>query len=247
MFEPTKLSSAQIRLCEKTISPNAFFLLVQDALLRHNPLSVVRMADGEWLLWRQSGEGDENEQPAGRSERWKKNLGCEGITKKELLRRLRSAAEACTYFSPSISGIVNPDYDIYRLFRPRGCYVDNFFVNQWDEWMIRQLYELAGHVLLIHRSAEVADALQIRARELLKVKVTFLRHNDWQDSLAVIAGAEELDAKLVIASVGPAGKFILPRIANSSRGPKVVLDIGNTMDRFTLLKTQQEQEAQQAV
>jgi hypothetical protein len=241
MFEPTKLSFARIRLCERTMSSNAFFLIVQDALLQQRAFSVVRMADGEWLLWQQSMKGDGKESPEGRSPRWLKNLGCEGISKEEILGRLASAARACTYFSPSISGVVNPEYDIYKLFQSREVYVDNFFVNQWQEWMIRQLYQLAGKVLIIHRNPEVADALQVRAWELLKVEVTWLKHESWRDSLEVLAQTMESDARLVIASVGPAGKCILPRIANG-KYPKTVLDIGNTMDRFILYDTWKESE-----
>lgn len=234
MFEPTTLTPQQIRLCEHTISSNAFFLIVQDAILRRRALSVVRMADGEFLLFKQSVVGSPDEEVAGRSPGWLKNLGCAGITKGEIQRRLASAAHACDYFSPSISGVCNPDYDIYRLFRPRTEYVDNFFCNQWEEWMIAQLYSLAERVLLVHRKPEVADALQIRAREVLGVRVEWLRHNDWHDSAGVVEKAAESDAVLVVASVGPAGKFALPLIAKTGKTPKIVLDIGNSIDRFLL-------------
>jgi hypothetical protein len=233
MFAPTKLTSQQVKICERTISSNAFFLIVQSALMERKGLSVVRMADGEWLLYKQAIAGEPQGMVDGRSAGWLKNLGCAGITNREIERRLVSAASGCDYFSPSISGITDPEYDLYRLFRPRNVYVDNFFCNQWDEWMVAQLYKLAGRVILIHRKAEVADALQIRAKEKLGVAVSWIRHDNWNDSVEVVHGAAAMTHPLVIASVGPAGKFILPRIATGSN-PKVVLDIGNTIDRFTL-------------
>ena len=226
MFEITRLSDAQKELCKRTISSNTFFMLVGDALIRRKTLSVVRMGDGEVALFDYCLGLRTNPWDAIKLD----NMGVAGITKPLLLSRLQKAATSCTYFAPSISGIWRKDYDNYTPFHERTQYVDNFFVNAWSEEMITQLFLEAKHVLLIHRNAETADAMQIRAKYGLGVKVTFIKMNSWQESEDVIRRAICVDAPLVLFSGGPACKYIGLEIAFYN---KVVLDIGNSIDRWT--------------
>lgn len=232
MYEIQKLDKSQIKICEDTISSNTFYMIVGSALITKSPLSVVRMGDGEKRLWEDVQSGSDPIAPDKRHDReWLTKLGVLGIPKDTLKKRLLSAARDCTYFAPSISGIWRTDYYNHGLsFRKR--YVDNFFVNAWTEEMKIALFKQAGHVLFIHGNAETADAMQIRSQNKLGVKVSFLKLTSWVDTDKVIAQASRIKAPLVLFSAGPAGKYIGPAIANTSS--KVVLDLGNAADHWTL-------------
>lgn len=233
MYELTTLTKQQILACENTISPNTFYMLVGNALLKREDLSVVRMGDGEVRLYE---DLDSNDQvlvvPTARHDRdWLTTLGILNISKSLLKLRMNRAASGCSYFAPSISGIWRPDYDNYRR-SWRDRYVDNFFVNSWTEEMIVALFRAAGHVLLIHGNAEVADAMQIRSQKYLGVKVSYLKLTSWEQADDVIKSARTIDAPLVLFSAGPGAKYISPEI--STGHGKVALDLGNSVDRWTL-------------
>ena len=236
MFAPASLTESKIQLCEKTISSNTFYMLVGDALVNGKPLSVVRMGDGERQLIMNVREGDPNEPvviKTANSEAWLKRMGCFNLPKKELINRLEAAANECTYFAPSISGIQLEAFELYSLFNPRDKYVDNFFCNAWTEEMKIQLFKTAKHVLFIHKNTASADAMQIRAKYALDVKVTYLKLEAWEQAEDVIAKAQNIPAPLVLFSAGPASKYIGARISNSTM-PKVCLDIGNASDYWLL-------------
>jgi hypothetical protein len=239
MFEPTKLTRAQISLAERTISSNALFLIAQDRLLRRLPFSLVRMADGELRLWNEAvtGPDPDLEKTKVSNRDWRVRLGVEGISQAELLQRLNWAATEADYLAPSISGLVNPDFDLYDCFPARERYADIFCFNQWTEEMITQLYKEAKHVILVHRNPDTADAFISRAKEFFNVKVTWIKQESWRQTEGLIQKVKELDAPLVIASVGPAGKYTIPRMSREGEWPKVVLDIGNSVDTYILWET----------
>jgi hypothetical protein len=233
MYELTHLTAAQIHLCEDTISTNTFYMLVGSALLSGRDLSVVRMGDGEVRLYQDVKDGgDEPVLPTKRHDRtWLQKLGLLGIPKGLLRDRMESAAREATHFAPSISGIWRSDYDNYGLSH-RARYVDNFFVNSWTPSMITALFRAAGHVLLIHASAETADSMQINSQDKLGVKVSYLKLTSWEQSEGVIEAAHRIDAPLVLFSAGPGAKYIGPAISNGHG--KVALDLGNSVDGWTL-------------
>ena len=102
------------------------------------------------------------------------------------------------------------------------------------------LYKKAGHVLFIHKSTHSADAIQIRLKFVLGVKVTYLKLFHWTQAEEVINRASYIDAPLTIFSAGPASKIIGPRIANTGNIPKVTLDIGHASDSFLLPSLREE-------
>lgn len=233
MFYPQVLDSVQKNLCHNTISSNTLYMLVGNALVCKDALSVVRMADGEKILHDYCrGKG---ELLPIMDEKWKKQYGIEGIENEELLRRLDIAAKDCTYFAPSVSGIQRPDFNLYNIFPGRKHYADNFFADAWSETMKIQLFNVAHHVLFIHYNTCTADAMQIRAKWGLNVKVTYLKLTNWRETEDVIERAKSIDAPLVLFSAGPAGKYIGPKIATTGNIPKVTLDIGHAADHWTLL------------
>jgi hypothetical protein len=237
MFEPKALTENQINLCEQTMSSNTFYMLVGNALVNSKPLSVVRMGDGERQLLHAAMQSpihnqatiEEQADPIG----WLKRMGCYGISNSELINRLGWAADECSYFAPSISGIQLDNFNLYDLFQPRTKYVDNFFCNAWTEEMKIQLFNTAKHVLFIHRNTSAADAMQIRAKYALDVKVTYIKLESWTQSEEVIEKGSKIEAPLVLFSAGPASKYIGHRIATSGIS-KVSLDIGNAADYWLL-------------
>lgn len=234
MFEPSKLREAQIARCINTISSNTFYMMVANAILSKEALSVVRMGDGEKSLM----DKCEGILPAGTDRNiddpdWLKTLGCTGIHLNDLYNRLRQAANQCTWFAPSISGIARKEYNLYDRFDPRDRYVDNFFVNAWTDEMKINLYKAAGHVLFIHRNPMSFAALKTRS-EKIGVKASYICLDNWMESEDVIAQAAKIDAPLVLFSAGPASKYIGHLIANGGSITKVTLDLGNSSDQWLL-------------
>jgi hypothetical protein len=228
------LTQSQIDICENTISANAFYHLVTDALDRHEELSIVRMADGERKLLEHCSVNPEGIlQPfGGLTEQWLTRFGVTGIPRATLRDRIEAAAEQCTWLAPSLSGLTHPEYDTYGLFRKRERYVDNFFPTLWDDEQKIQLFRQARHVLFIHNSRNLADAMQGRALAYIGVKVSYLPLSNWVQAKGVITAALRTDARLVLFSAGPASKIIGPKIAKAG---KVTLDIGQAADRWSFI------------
>lgn len=241
MFDLASLSQRKLDICQNTISSNAFYLIVGHCLSSSLPLSVVRMADGEHHLLTEIQSNDTNTDwlnapITGYDGAWMVNMGCLGISRRELLGHLRFAADNCDYFAPSLSGIHKPEYEMHSFFRPRPRYVDNFFVNAWTDEMKINLYKLAKHVLFVHRNPVSARAFGLRLKHVLGVELSYLQLSRWQEAEGVIEQAAEIDAPLVLFSAGPASKHIGPRIARGGRIGKVALDLGNASDSWLLEK-----------
>jgi hypothetical protein len=227
------LNGQQISRCLRTVSPQALYMVAEDAIARRKPLSVVRMGDGEVALMKQVRSGnpaDLAHPPENCKVDWLQMLGVDGIRLGMLGRRLTQAATECTYFAPSLTGIYDEKFDVYQFF-PNDVYVDNFFVNAWTEEMKEKLFRAAGHVLFIHRNEHTADSIQLRVQANLGVKVSFIKLDNWRGTDDVIAQAALNTAPLVLFSAGPAGKYIGPTIA---RQGKVALDVGNSADQWTM-------------
>src|SRR5271157_1232994 len=227
------LTAEQLSICHNTISSNAFFALVMDALANRSTLSVVRMADGEKKLLEHIRTPDYTDRVlepfGGLDETWMKRYGVWGISECTLLERLEEAAENCTYFAPSISGLTMPAYNCYRLFPARDRYVDNFFPNLWNDDQKQKLYKAAGRVTVIHDNIKLADALQRRALKYLGARVQYIPLSSWEQADDVIAQASMLDSSLTLISSGPGGKHIGTRLCGVS------LDIGQAKERWSLV------------
>lgn len=238
MWNLEALSDEQLLRCLNTISPHVFYMIVGNALHTKRSLSVVRMADGEKLLMDLCDRGGDPTAPIAPTlqfpKDWLERFGVSDIPKNVLKNRLIRAANECDYFAASLAGIQFPEFNV-DYFSERGVYVDNFFPNNWDETMKINLFKKAGHVLMIHRNTHTADAMQIRAKYALGVKVTYIKLTNWKEAEDVIEKAHKVDAPLVLYSAGPASKIIGPAIASGGNIPKVTLDIGQAMDRWTFV------------
>ena len=235
MWELKSLSDNQIQQCLNTVSSNTLLFIVGDAIINRKDLSIVRMADGEHILmgWcRMQKNLSEIVQPTKQlDEAWIRKFGIEGITYKELYMRLHKAANECTYFAASLSGITMSNYDCFN-FSTRERYVDNFYTYGWSEEYKIGLYKAAGRILMIHHDEEKYQTLKARAKNYLGIDVHHLKMANWKDADRVIFEANEINAPLTIFSAGPAGKIIGPRIKG------VTLDVGSGMDKWLLPELQ---------
>lgn len=238
------LTPTQRDIAFKTIGSTSLYYLALDALENREPFSIVRMADGEKHLMDLAIKYQDNDQllrpglPGAHkwlTEQWLRNMGLWQIPLSELRARLDYAAEHCTYFAPSPTGFVDPEYNIYDYWSEPGVYAEHFYNILWNEGFKEELFRRAGHVLCIHGNANTADSMQLRVQANLGVKVTWLKLNAWTQTHAVIAKANTCTAPLVLFSGGPSGKIIGPMLAGQlvSKPGRVVLDVGNQMDRFT--------------
>jgi|SRR5579863_495296 len=236
MWSPQELSPEQIHRCMNTVSAYAFYFIVGDALVSGKNLSCVRMADGEKMLMDICNESDSEyiEVSPQFDEKWHKQFGIVGIPRKVLKERLMMAATGANYYSPSLSGVTMGNYNVDG-FNKQKKYVDNYFAYIWFDELKQQLYQQAKHVCMIHGNPNTANALKSRAKKFLDVEVTWIQLTNWDQADNVIKQARQVDAPLTIFSAGPASKYIGPSIAFSGNIPKVTLDIGQAMDRWTLL------------
>jgi hypothetical protein len=230
------------QICKRTISHNAFFALVKISLKRQRSLSCVRLADGEVALLKHTTKklnqpgyriGQELQGFASFNESWLSRYGLTGISYEELQSRLLTATQLTTYLAPSVTGLWNPLYNAYGLSQ-RDCYVDNFFPDLFTNEQKTELYQLAGHVLLIHNNPRTADSMQLRLQGQLGVKVSFIRLENWRDASVVIAKAVCNTAPLVLWSGGPGNKHLGEAITSRSTFGRVLLDVGHAADRWTM-------------
>lgn len=228
-LEIQSLNTDQVRVCQNTISPNTFYMLVANALTRGHGLSVVRMGDGEKYLFEHALKGkplDMLTPPYPINDKWLEVHGCVGISNWGVVQRLKDAAETSTYFAPNIMGIQSGVFGVASLFARRERYVDNWFCRMWSRKHQDQLLVAAKHVLFIHPLQSVRSVFAKRVAGL-GVNVDCLDFHTWQQDTEVIEQARSNKAPLVLFAGGPCGKHLGPSIATGGCREKVVLDLGH--------------------
>jgi hypothetical protein len=219
------LDPLEYERAHNTISSNTFFMIVADYLVKKEGMSVVRMGDGERMLYVhcRDNQGTVVRPPKSPlDETWLREFGCLDIPTDELLRRIRDAARDATYFAPQIMGLQRPEFAVAKLFEPRGRYVDNWFVREWSRMHQDRLLTAAGRVLFIHGKSEVRDSFAARVGAL-GVAVETVHMQEWRDALPAIASITNSAAPLVLFSGGPANKFIA---IHAAAARKVAIDLG---------------------
>jgi len=225
-----RLNAHQKEICQNTISPNTFFMLVANALVSQESLSLVRMGDGEKYLFQHAQKGlpEVTIKPPNSpfNEQWLRGLGCYDIPNGELIRRLKIAAEDSTYYAPNIMGIQMESFSVADLFTARKRYIDNWFVRTWSRKLQDQLFYQARQVLFINgdKNANITFTKRIHALGLM---TDCIEMTSWQQADSVIMQAKSNICPLVLFAGGPANKHIAPAIATTGCRPKVVLDLGH--------------------
>lgn len=216
-------SAAEHERIRKTIIwPGEFGEIVAQALTDYRPLSAVRMSDGEdeVLLYCQSHLTTETMLRFPRE--WNDKFGVTGITCGEIGDRMKRAAREATYFAPD--GERNFLRQHFGL-RERLLHVtwpDDISNDVKAEWFKR-----AAHVAILCRSTESYEAICKYTPEA--VQITHIPLGHWTESEEAIRSVEDSDARLVLYSGGPSGKYIGPELAK--RG-KVALDVGHAVHEW---------------
>lgn len=231
-----KLNQHQRELAYRTVSAWSFFYIVGDYLLNNRPLSIVRMGDGERsiidLCIKASANGTTVNSPIDIYDQAKRqNMGLDGLTYKDLYRRLLRAGNDCTYFAPSVSGLTQEAYSLHHYFHQRESYIDNFFVNIWDYEAKATLYKAAGSILFIHKNPNTAASITRQCKDRFNIDVEFIQMDKWQQAEATIEQARSSSARLVLFAAGPASKYIASDIVQGTN--KIALDLGNSVDAWT--------------
>lgn len=227
-FSVKKLNRQEKNICLKTISSRAIFAIVGDAIKNKKSISVVRMGDGEQGILR-----SDPSKPFDRfnhiSKDWNKTLGVGDMSTKDMQKNIIKAGNTCTYFAPSVSGISYPSFNLYKFFKQRSFYFDNFYVADWTRDMIKMILESSDGVFILHRDYKkiIADFKENYNFENEDLFVGGFTKDSWKDNKEAVEAAKKSKAQLILFSAGPAGKIIGPEIAKAKN--KIVLDIGNTM------------------
>lgn len=222
-----KLSSSDKKICLNTVSTKAIFAIVGDALTRKKSISIVRMGDGEKKILATKKSTEFFDYFDDIHKDWGTQLGVKGMPIENLRKNILAAGNHCTYFAPSVSGIQFPNYSLYKFFKPREFYFDNFFVNDWSAGMIKLLLETAKGIFVIHRDYKKIINNFKTNYDLNNQFFDGFQKESWCDNEQAIETAINSKAQLILFSAGPGGKIIGPKIAKAKN--KIVLDVGNTL------------------
>lgn len=202
-------------------------MLVDEIIPAHfqtrEPLSVVRMSDGEMRLIEYCLRMPSNHRVREFTEEWRARFGIEGIECGQLRERLSAAAKGCTYFAPD-----GGEGFFLKHFAARPPFAEIYFPHRWTRKQRINLLKKANAVIVVHGDPKVAA--RIRESEFNPdATVHHVPLSDWYGSEQAINACAHYTTKLVLVSGGPASKYIIPRIAQQG---KVALDMGSGAPHF---------------
>ena len=223
-FEQTMIqeySSEKIALAKKMISSDAFYIIVCDALARKQPLSVVRMNDGERMIM----EVSKGKVPSHflTDDNWLKEYGLFRADLVKVGEDLFTAANTADYFAQFISGFFLPNFDVISLINPREIYVDGFYPYLWKN-MNRQKELLKyneGIAVVCRNSKKVAENLSAK----YGANIISIEYDSWKDYPNALEQIGKSNAGLVLCSTGASGKNL--NVEVSKKYGKVSLDVGS--------------------
>lgn len=219
-----QVSNEQIATAKRFISPDAFFIIVANALCRKEKLSAIRMGDGEkaLMLYAQG-------KPMWdflRDEGWLKEYGLWGADLKQVGEMLIKAANDADWFCPNIYGVQKGNYDVIGMVKPRQLYVEGLYTYAWG-YMGRAdtMLKYDGGAGIVCRNAKiVAENLQ---KKYGIEKIEYAEYSNWTDYATALQGIMAMKAGLVLCSTGAGGKYLPIEAANITG--KVILDAGSAM------------------
>lgn len=198
------------------------------ALANREPLSVVRMSDGERKILDWCHGHPPNSPMLEFNDSWRKRYGVDGINCRDMQSRLEFAAKDCTYFAAD-----GGEEFFLKYFAKREPFAEIYFPHRWTREQRKKLLAAAGTVAVVNRDLEVANAITCSKFSPLtafqKLNTFFGYLPDWTRSNECIRAIAKDSAPLVLVSAGPASKFIIPEIAKQG---KVVLDMGSGAPHF---------------
>ncbi len=222
-----RLTDNSVRILTKTISDKAIFYIIIDHIVRNIPMSIVRMGDGEQIiLYKYFNEDSELYISDIFDNEWTTRMGYVNAKVKDAYKYIIEAEETCTYFAPNLAGTIYPSFNLYKYFKERDFYVDNFFVNVISHENIDAIYKVAKKILIIHAEPKLGNIATTKLNND-NYSFEYLQLTNWDQVDDVVKKAGESDNKLILIS---GSKVIGPRLAN--KYSKICIDIGNTMDHW---------------
>lgn len=197
--------------------------IIPQALYARQPLSIVRMSDGEEKIFSYCKAHPDTAPMLQFSQEWRNRFGVEGITCGEMYGRLSAAARECTYFAPD-----GGEEFFLKHFPARLPFAEIYFPHRWTRKQRVRLLQLAGSVTVVNANIEVASRIAALYNPN-PLAVCFVPLRNWRGSEDAIRSCAAQDCPLVFVSAGPASKYIIPRIAQQG---KVVLDMGSGAPHF---------------
>ena len=195
------------------------------ALEIRQPLSVVRMSDGEEKILSYCKRMLQTMPVLQFEKEWRVRFGIDGITCGEMRRRLEYAATKCTYFAPD-----GGDGFFTRHFPIREPLAEIYYPSRWTRTQRAAILKAAGtSVLVVNRDPQIAYNIENSPFNRYGVRAISIDLPDWQASRAAIYSCSKHTSPLVFVSGGPANKYIIPEIAEQG---KVVLDMGSGAKHF---------------
>ena len=229
------LTPKRFNIAHNTISYNTFFLIVRQHLVNKQPMSHVRMADGEKIMINHylENKGDLLIHDVFKSweEGWAVRMGYVGCTVNQAYNILMEAEKLTTYFAPSQVGLLvtnhlESTFDLYDHFPPRDKYVDHFFINDIKKEQIKELYKIAKKITIIHANPWLGE--YFKSNNTSEYEFEYVHLSNWDQVDSVVETVSNSDSNLVLVC---GSKIVGPKIAQSN---KVCLDIGNTIDRWNI-------------
>lgn len=217
------LTYAERNACLTSMSAHAAYALVVDALLSRKALSIVRVSDGERAALNYIRTHQPEAPLLCLDSGFRKRFGCDGISCGELYRRLVTASEECTYFSPTL-GFFKEPYNLLPYFFRKGPFVDELYQYTWSAEMRRALMSAASRITVLNREYREEKT----AAACPGAKFTHIYLSNWTDAERAKEEAIAAKSPLVLMSAGLASKYIGPRIAAATGS--VVLDIGQAWE-----------------
>lgn len=222
-YDPNNLETAK-----RWIHSDAMFINIADALARRNPLSTVRMGDGEKAILAVAKGAIPAKFLIDKS--WLKEYGLYGADLKRIGENLYEAAKRATFLCPNIVGLSRPKYEILSLLPNRKYYGGGLYAHEWLYMgRVPELINYSGGVGIVCRNADdVKDRLFMKYGKVAMDYETaeygsFLNYSD------ALRSIEKMRANLILISAGPSGKMLCVEAAEKTG--KVVLDTGSALIR----------------
>ena len=219
-----KFHPSAIEQAKKYIDSDALLIIVMDKLARREPLSVIRMGDGEASIMRGSNR------PFLKRKDWLTEYGLWGADLKRVAKELVLATEKADWYCPNISGLVWPKYEILSISAQREQYAIGLFAHAWLYMgRVEELMKFDGGIGLVCRnSKEVADRLFMKYGKV-GLEVETCDYDSWLDFDKAIDAIGKMKAHLIFCSCGPSGKWMIVQAAK--KHGKVVIDTGSSLIR----------------
>lgn len=219
-----KYSDTELAIIRKYISCDALMLIICDAIVRANPLSIVRFSDGERAIMRYARGGNQTHYLS--ESKWLTEYGLTGADLKQIGEDLFKASEEADIICPNISGFFNPNFGVLDLIKARDIYAEAYFGYVWkSSGRLKDLFDENIPIGIVTRNSEIVAQ---RLRYNLKHEsFETANYNSWQDADKAIEAIGKMKSQLIFCAGGASMKYLCVKAARLHN--KVVIDAGSAL------------------